>query len=134
MAVDIVPTSFWRFPLARSIWDDTDDMPALNTSSGVSISENDEHVFVEVAVPGIDPKEVEITFDKGVLWVKGEAKEEETNKKYYRKATSSFSYRVAVPGDIDMNIEPEAEAKHGMMHVTFTKLKSSLPKKITVKS
>jgi HSP20 family protein len=133
MAIDLVPTSFWRFPVARSVWDDEEDMAMMTSPSGISISEDDTHVFVEVALPGVDPKDVDITFDKGTLWVKGETKEEEKKKKFYRKATSSFSYRIAVPGEIDTNIEPEAASKHGVMTITFTKSKASLPKKISVK-
>lgn len=134
MTLDLAPTSFWRFPTFRTVWDDDDDLAIAGTPSGISISEDNHHVYVEVAVPGVSPKDVEITFDKGVLWVKGESKEEETGKKYYRRATSSFSYRVAVPGDIDQNVEPEAKAEHGMMKVTFTKSKQSQPKKIAIKS
>ena len=134
MALDLtVPSSFFRFPV-RSMWDDDEDLAVANIPSGVSISEDEKNVYVDLAVPGVDPKNVEITMDKGILWVKGEGKEEEKNKKYYRKATSSFSYRVAVPGDIDMSIEPEAKAEHGMMKITFVKSKASQPKKITVKA
>jgi HSP20 family protein len=134
MAIDLVPTSFWRFPVTRSVWDDDEEMAMMTSPSGISISEDDTHVYVEVALPGVDPKDVDITFDKGTLWVKGEAKEEEQKKKFYRKATSSFSYRIAVPGEIDTNIEPEALSKHGVMTITFTKSKASLPKKISVKA
>lgn len=134
MTFDIAPQSFWRFPMVRNIWDDEDDMSLSSvTPSGISISEDEKNIYVEVALPGIDPKNVEMTFDKGVLWVKGESKDEETNKKYYRKATSSFSYRIAVPGELDMNVEPKAESKHGMMTVTFQKSPQSQPKKITIK-
>lgn len=133
--IDIVPNSLWRFPMNRTFWDDTDDMPfASSGPNSISISEDEQNVHIEVALPGIDPKDVEITFDKGVLWVKGEAKEEEKKKKYYRKATSSFSYRVAVPGDIDLSFEPEAQSKHGVMTITFRKSPKAQPKKITVKS
>jgi HSP20 family protein len=135
MTYDLTPSSFWRFPSLRPItgWDDDDDM-TVTTPSGLSISEDDTHVYVETALPGIDPKDVEITFDKGMLWVKGETKEEEKKKKYYRKATSSFSYRVAIPGDIDPNKEPVATAKHGIMTIAFAKSPVSSPKKISVKT
>jgi HSP20 family protein len=135
MAFDITPSSFWRFPMLRNFWDDDDDIAlASNVPSGISISEDDNNVYVEVALPGIDPKDAEITFDKGILWVKGESKEEEKKKKYYRKAMSSFSYRVAVPGDLDPKFEPTAESKNGMMKITFKKSPQAQPKKITVKS
>ncbi len=134
---DLVPGGFLRFPRFPSIWDDEDDWGMMaNVPTGVTISEDEKHIYVEVAVPGVDPKDVEVTFDKGVLWIKGEGKveEEDKKKKFYRKATSSFSYRVAVPGEIDADAEPQAQSKHGMMKVTFIKAPKSMPKKITVKS
>jgi HSP20 family protein len=134
MPFDLAPTSFWRFPTIRGFWEDDDDLAVSSTPSGISISEDTTHVYVDVALPGVDPKDVEVTFDKGVVWVKGETKIEEKEKKYYRRATSSFSYRVAVPGDIDLSVEPEAKSEHGMMKITFTKAKQSLPKKIAVKA
>ncbi|MGI5828465.1 MAG: Hsp20/alpha crystallin family protein [Patescibacteria group bacterium] len=134
MAIDIVPSRFWSFPTR---WFDLDeDETALSTTSpsGLSISEDDKNIYVEAAMPGVDPKEAEITFDKGVLWIKGESKQEEKEKKYYRKAARSFSYRVAVPGEIDSNKEPEAMMENGIMTVTFPKSPQSQPKKISVKS
>lgn len=110
-------------------WDLTTNIP-----TGLTISEDDKYVYVSAAVPGVDPKDVEITFDKGVVWIKGEVVEEEKDKKFYRKASSSFSYRIAVPGDIDVEKDPEATSKHGVMTVKFTKKPQSQPKKIAVKS
>ncbi len=134
MAIDIVPGAFWRGTSLPSFWDDEDwNMPA-NQPSGLTISEDDKHVYVEAALPGVVSDDVEITFDKGVVWIKGETKEVVEKKKYYRKATSSFSYRIAVPGDIDLKVEPEATMKNGIMTVAFAKSAVSQPKKIQVKS
>lgn len=133
---DLVPKSFWTFPSFRvpSIWDEDEDMSLIsNASSGLSISEDEENVYVEAAVPGIDPENVDITFDKGTLWIKGEKKQEEENKKYYRKASRAFSYRVTVPGELDQNHEPEATYKNGVMTVKFAKSPKSQPKKIAVR-
>ncbi|MFC1646935.1 Hsp20/alpha crystallin family protein [Patescibacteria group bacterium] len=135
--VDLVPGSFWKFPATRlsSLWDDEDDLfQTSGTPSGLTVSEDEKKVYVEAALPGIDPKNVDITFDKGMLWIKGETKEEEKSKKFYRKATNSFSYRVAVPGEIDQKAEPKATSKDGIMKVTFTKVPASEPKKIPVKT
>lgn len=135
MTYDLTPPSFWRFPTLRpmSSWEDDDDL-TVTSPTGLSISEDDTNVYVEAALPGIEPGDIEITFDKGMLWVKGETKVEEKKKKYYRKATSAFSYRVAVPGDIDPNTEPVATAKHGVMTISFKKSPVSTPKKISVKA
>lgn len=138
MARDIVPSSFWTFPSLRlpSIWGEDEDWPLSSGPSGLSVSEDEKNVYVEAAVPGIEPKNVEVTYDKGTLWIKGESKEEEEdkNKKFYRRASSSFSYNITVPSEIDPNTDPEATYKNGMMKVTFAKTPQTQPKKITVKS
>lgn len=133
MSTDVTPY-FFRFPNLRpSVWEDEDDWGSVTATNGLSISEDPTHIFVEAALPGVDPKDIEITFDKGYVWIKGETKIEEKNKKYYRKAASSFSYRVAVPGDLDSHKEPEATYKNGIMTVTFAKSPVTQPKKILVK-
>ena len=133
--VDLIPNSFSRTPRFPSCWDEDDDWGLLTSSgNGLAISEDDKNVYVEAAVPGIDPKEIEVTFDKGVVWIKGEAQDEEKERKFYRRDSRSFSYRVMVPGDINTNVEPTAEYKNGVMHITFAKSPKSQPKKITVKT
>lgn len=138
MAFDIVPGSFWSFPSFRapsSIFDEEDDWLTSGSPSGISISEDEKKVYVTAALPGIAEEDIDITFNKGLLWIKGDTKTEEEDKKrkFYRRATSSFSYRVAVPGEIDPNSEPEATFKNGVMAITFTKSPASQPKKISVK-
>ncbi|MDP2638484.1 MAG: Hsp20/alpha crystallin family protein [Candidatus Levybacteria bacterium] len=136
MANDLMRTNFWRIPIITSdLWEDLSDLvPMSGTLNGLSVSEDDKNVYVEAAVPGVDPKNVDVTFDKGVLWVKGAAEEEKKGKKYYRKASSSFSYRVAIPGEVDWKTEPVATYKNGVMRVTFAKSPKAQPKKIAVKT
>lgn len=136
MAFDIVPNRFWALPQRISDLMEDEDWSGSHVPGGLSISEDEKHVYVEAAVPGIDPKDVEITFDKGMLWVKAESKQEEKNekKKYYRRASSSFSYRIAVPGELDQNKEPEADIKHGVVKVAFAKAPQAQPKKIQLKA
>ena len=134
MAFELIPSSMLRFP-SLSIFDEEDGLlPSTSSLSGLSVSEDANNVYVEAAVPGIDPKDVEVTFHKGLLLVKAEKKEEEKTKKFYRKATSSFSYHLTVPGEIDQSKEPEAVVKNGIATVTFLKVPEAKPKKIAVKS
>ena len=136
MALDLIPRSFWNFPSRVNSMLDDDDWASFLPSSGLTISEDDKSVFIEAAVPGVDPKNVEVTFDKGVLWIRGneEQKEEDGKKKFYRRASSSFSYRVAVPGNIDETAEPDAVCKNGVMKITFNKVPETEPKKLTVRT
>lgn len=135
MANMLAPRSFWTFPSVRmpSLVEDLLDETAMDTTpSGLSVSEDGGNVYIEAALPGIDSKDIEVTFENGILHISGEAKQEEKEKKYYRKATSSFSYRVAVPREVSPKTEPEATYKNGMM-VTFKKTAPSKPKRIAVK-
>ena len=120
-----------------SLFENIDDDWAFNefsSPSGLTVSEDDAHVYVEAALPGIKIDEIEMVFDKGVVWIKGEKKEEteDRKKKFYRKAMSTFSYRVAVPGDVDESKEPNAVIKNGVLRVTFFKTKEARAKKIPI--
>ncbi len=137
---NIAPRDFWNFPSFRmpSIVGNLDDVLPFTSETGntISISEDDKHIHIAAAMPGVDPDDVEVTFDKGTLWIRGEAREETEDKKrkYYRKAAQSFSYRITVPGEIDPNVKPEASSQNGMVTITLPKAASSMPQKITVKT
>ena len=79
-------------------------LPTTGNINGLSVSEDEQNIYISAAVPGVNPKDIDISLNKGVIWIKGESKEEEKGKKFYRKATNAFSYRVTVPGEIDQNI------------------------------
>ncbi len=134
MSRELIPRNF-----LENIWDFDDDLLSLfdtrstsGLSSGLSVSEDDKHVFVEASVPGVDPDKIEVSYDKGVLWIRGQ-QEQEGGRKYYRKASTSFSYRMAIPGNVDVDKDPEATYKNGIMKVTFNKVPEPQPKKIAVK-
>ncbi len=137
MPYDVIPSRLLSFPSLHvpSIWNDDDEwLTSPSSPSGLSVSEDEKKVYIDASLPGIDPKNIEITFQDGYLWIRGEMKEEDKDKskKYYRQASKSFSYRVAVPGDIDNSIDPIATYKHGVMTVAFMKSPKAQPKKIQI--
>lgn len=137
MKYDLVPSRLLSFPSLQlpSLWEDEDWINTPSASGGLSVSEDDQHVYVEASLPGIDPQNIDMTFHDGYLWVKGEVKEEQKDpkRKYYRESAKAFSYRIAVPGDIDAAQDPVASYKHGVMSIMFNKSPKSQPKKIQVK-
>jgi HSP20 family protein len=130
---NIISRPFWRIP--DLVEEDSDDwFSALQSNQGgLTVSEDDQCVYVSASLPGVDEKDIDITFDKGVLWIKGETKLVEEKRKYYRKASSNFAYSISIPGDINSSIEPDATYKNGVMTVVFTKTPQSQPKKIAIK-
>lgn len=122
----------WPFNEEENIWEM--EVPA---QTGLTVSEDEKNVYIEAHLPGLTKENIEVTFENGMLWIRGAKEEEEKDKqkKYYRKAASSFSYRVQVPGIIDEKKEPDASYSNGILKVTFSKLpQGSKAKKISVKS
>lgn len=118
------------------IWDD-DMFDQLGTSSSnnLDVYETEDHVVVEANVAGIPAEEVDITFEKGVLWIKASKQQESKDtKKHYSRSSWSYSYKVAVPGMLDTASEPEAKVKNGVVTITFKKAEASKPKKLQAKS
>lgn len=116
-------------------WDNDDQLPAVVSSDNLDVYETTDEVVVKANIAGIPDEKVDITFEKGVLWIRAEEEEEKKEgRKYYRKATRSYSYKVAVPGNIDVKNDPEAEIKNGVVTVVFKKAEEEKPRKITVKA
>ncbi len=123
----------WFSPL--SLTDEIENVNWLANPSGLQISEDETHVFIEASLPGLTENEIDITYEKGTLMVRGEKKEteEDKKKKFYRRSSRSFFYQMSVPENVDDAIEPKAEFKNGVAIISFQKKKKEQPKKITFK-
>jgi len=103
---------------------------------GVDVYETDDSYVVEAPVAGLDPKDIEVTAENGVITIKGESKstsEKNKKKKYFKQEVSrSFFYQTNIPGrGVWDNVE--AEIENGMIKVTIPKAEDEKPKKIEIK-
>jgi len=115
-----------------NVFDDEDFGTSGNDN--LDVYETKDEVVIKAAVAGVNPEKVEVTFEKGILTITGaEEVEEKEDKKYYRKSSRSYAYRIAVPGNLDLSQEPEAKVTHGVVRVSFKKAEEAKPKKIAVK-
>lgn len=103
----------------------------------LDVAETPEAVIVKAEVPGIDPKEVEISVNQNALTLRGERKEEkeEKGKTWHRveRTYGAFARSVLLPAAVEGD-RAEAEAKNGVLTVTLPKTKAAIPKKIEVKT
>ena len=120
-----------EWPFTRSLFP---SMRQFFPTSGLSVWEEKDEVVVETALPGIKTGEVELTFERGVLTVHAQKKEEKESKdrKYFQKSSSSFLYRLNVPGELDETEEPQAKLNDGVLTVRFKKHKRATPRKINI--
>ena len=102
----------------------------------VDLAETAEKITIKAEIPGIDPKEVNISIQENVLLIKGEKKEEqeEKGKNYYRmeRRYGSFSRSIDLPASVDTN-KITAECKNGVLEITLQKKEEIKPKQIQVK-
>lgn len=95
----------------------------------------DEHVVVTTAAPGVDPGEVDITFEGNALTIKGEAPApvEGANYLLAERFHGSFSrtLQLDIPVDAD---QIEASFDNGLLTVTLPKAEVIKPRTIQVKA
>ncbi|WP_068471193.1 Hsp20/alpha crystallin family protein [Candidatus Protochlamydia phocaeensis] len=137
---NLVPRSFFRFPSSfPSLWEEMEDKMnqwiGWGNETGVSVSEDDQNIYVEAQLPGLKSEDIDISFHQNTLWIKGEKKEEEEDKdkKFYRRARNSFFYQVELPAQIEENTE-QANYQDGILKITFKKTQQSQMRKIPIKS
>lgn len=122
---------FFNRTMDVSPWLGLEKRPSLS----LDIAETDDEVIVTAEVPGVDPKEVDISLRDNVLAIKGEKKheEEEKGKDYQRleRAYGAFSRRVTLPSYIDPD-KVHATYKDGILTVTIGKKTEAKPKVIRV--
>jgi len=102
----------------------------------VNFSDDEGQVYVDALVPGVDPKDVDLTVLRNTLTISGERKPfpEQKGQIVHRSELGSgkFSRTLELPNDIDPD-RISAEYKNGIMRITLAKAEHAKPKKIEIK-
>lgn len=100
------------------------------------IFEDDESVVLRFELAGVDPKDVEVRFENGVLTLKGERKLEleERRDNYHRVELGygTFTRSFSLPATVDPE-KIRAESRNGILTVTLQKRAEAKPRSIQVK-
>lgn len=101
----------------------------------VDIREEQDRFVLHADIPGVDPRDIEVQMDKGMLTIKGERRAERTvqNERYSRveRLHGSFHRRFALPDSAD----PEgitASGSNGVLEIVIPKRPESTPRRIQV--
>ena len=102
----------------------------------VDIKEEAERFVIHADVPGVDPKDIEVSMEDGVLTLSGERKSESRTEqdgwKRTERLTGRFLRRFTLPEGADAeNIS--AHGSHGVLEISIPKLAKVQPRKISVK-
>jgi HSP20 family protein len=103
----------------------------------VDVSEDDDNYLVEVELPGLSEKDVEVKVENGVLTIASRKDEsrEEKDEGYIRKERRhySFSRSFSLPDNVDLE-KITANFKNGLLDIAVPKAPAAKPKLIEVKS
>jgi HSP20 family protein len=101
----------------------------------VDIKEEDGRFVIFADIPGVDPKDIEVTMEKGILSIKGERKSETTeqNGKLTRieRSHGLFYRRFALPDSADAE-GIKASGRNGVLEVSIPKRPETAPRRINV--
>ncbi len=130
--------------LQRELYDpafrhsDNDDasVATANWAPSVDISENDKEFTLLADIPGVDPKDIDISMEKGVLTIKGERSsenvEEGENYRRVERESGQFYRRFTLPDSADAD-KIEAKSEHGVLKITIPKQEVAVSRRIEVK-
>ena len=115
--------------------DDDSSIATSHWTPAVDIAEKDDHFLIEADIPGVDPKDIEVSMENGYLTVKGErekeSKEEKDGYSRIERSHGSFYRRFSLPETADQE-SISAKSKKGVLQIKVGKTEVAKPKKITV--
>ena len=106
-------------------------------SPRLDISETDSDYHIDVEMPGIDQKEIDIKLDNNILTIRGKKEEKSDSKErnYYVKERYYGSFQRSITLPTNMNAEDiDARFLNGVLHLKIPKKQQENAKKIEIKS
>lgn len=117
---DEIDRMFQEFTSAR-FWPRLEGMARVPS---IDLSEKNGNLVVEAELPGVDKKDVKITYTDNMLTLQGETKQEKEEKRegYYRaeRQYGSFYRAIPLPQPVDFS-KAKAEFKNGVLTITLPK-------------
>jgi len=124
---------------AFSGWSRNDSSSSVTADwiPSVDINEFEDKFQLYVDLPGIDPKDVEITLESGVLTITGERfiQAEKADENIVRRRTERgsgrFYRRFVLPESVDAE-KVKAVDRHGVLEIVIPKQAKAMPRRIKV--
>lgn len=110
-----------KFPDIQS---DMTESTGTNWVPAVDVREEDDKFLIHADIPGVNPKDIDVSVDNGVLTIKGEKKHEssESEKSYKRveRSYGSFFRQFTLPESADFEAI-SAKSANGVLELIIPK-------------
>jgi HSP20 family protein len=127
-----------RKEMDRAVTREGDESGSVVTSDwspAVDIKEDENGFTIVADIPGVDPKDIDVHMENGMLTIKGEResekKEEKEGYKRIERSYGSFYRRFSMPDSADAD-KIKAESKNGVLQISIPKQEKVQPRKISV--
>jgi HSP20 family protein len=117
---------------------DENDQSSVETAQWtprVDIKEEATRFVIRADIPGVEPRDIEIQMEKGVLSIKGERAEDakQEGEKFTRveRSRGLFHRRFALPDSADADAIT-ASGKHGVLEIVIPKKAETTPRRIAI--
>lgn len=115
--------------------EDSSSVVTSHWTPAVDIKEDKDRFTLFADIPGVDPAQMSVTMDSGVLTVKGErAQESEEQRETFRRterARGSFYRRFSLPDTADAE-RISARGNNGVLEIIIPKQEKLQPRRISV--
>jgi HSP20 family protein len=122
--------SFFESRPDRRVREEGEWLPSLD------VAETKGDLVVKAELPGMDPKDIEISLSEGVLTIRGEKKQEKEEKEegYHviERSYGSFTRSIRLPKDVQ-NDKINASFKNGVLKVVLPKSEEAKKREIKIK-
>ena len=125
-----------NMPMTKFDTEDNGNIATANWAPAVDIKEDDKAFTLLADIPGVDPDEIEVTMDKGVLTIKGERQSvKKTEEENYKRVERQYGvcYRRCTLPDSANAEAIEAHSEHGVLKITIPKQEVAQSRRISVK-
>lgn len=123
------------FDPSHQLIEDSSLVETSHWAPAVDIKEEPTRFVLFADIPGVDPKDIEISMENGILTIKGEraAIRTEENEGYTRieRSKGNFYRRFALPDTANAD-KITAEGKQGVLRIIIPKRDKAAAKKIKV--
>lgn len=124
-------------PRPQRSTDEYGNLVASDWVPPVDIKEETERFVIHADIPGVDPADIDVHMEKGILSISGtrETHKEEEREGFKRteRARGSFLRRFSLPDTADAE-KISAKCKNGVLEVVIPKHAQLQPRKIAVEN
>lgn len=115
--------------------EDDANITTSDWAPAVDIQELEDRYVIHADVPGVDPRDIEVQMEKGILTIRGErtreSEEERAGYKRIERARGTFFRRFSMPDTADAEAI-SARSRNGVLEVTIPKQEKIQRRKIQV--